>query len=46
MVEAELNVSNEELFRKMHLMRDGKLKRSAVLLFYHDPGIVQVVSFC
>ncbi len=45
MFEAELNVSNEELLQKLHLMKDGKLKRSAVLLFYHDPGAVQVGSF-
>ena len=43
--EAELNVSNEELLQKLHLIKDGKLKRSAVLLFYHDPGAVQVGSF-
>lgn len=41
MTPEELNISNEELLRKLHLMRDGKLKRSAVLLFYHDPSIIQ-----
>ncbi|MBQ3282192.1 MAG: putative DNA binding domain-containing protein [Eubacterium sp.] len=41
----ELNVSNEELLTKLHLMSDGKLKRSAVLLFYHDPSILQNGSF-
>lgn len=45
MTEAELNLPNEELLHKLHLMKDGKLKRSAVLLFYHDPGVVQVGSF-
>lgn len=45
MTEAELNVSNRELLQKLHLMVDGKLKRSAVLLFYHDPGIIQNGSF-
>lgn len=45
MTDAELNVPNEELLQKLHLMKDGKLKRSAVLLFYHDPGVVQVGSF-
>ena len=45
MTEAELNVSNEELLQKLHLMKNGSLKRSAVLLFYHDPGVVQVGSF-
>lgn len=45
MTEAELNVSNEELLQKLHLMNDGKLKRSAVLLFYRDPSIVQNGSF-
>ena len=41
----ELKVSNEELLQKLHLMVNGKLKRSAVLLFYHDPGVVQNGSF-
>jgi len=41
MTEAELNVSNEELLKKLHLIVDGKLKRSAVLLFYRDPEIIQ-----
>lgn len=45
MTEAELNVSNEELLQKLHLITDGKLKRSAVLLFYNDPNIVQNGSF-
>ncbi len=45
MTEAELNVSNKELLQKLHLMTGGKLKRSAVLLFYSDPGIVQNGSF-
>ncbi len=41
MTREELDISNEELLNKLHLMIDGKLKRSAVLLFYHDPAIVQ-----
>ncbi len=41
MTETELNVSNEELLQKLHLMVDGRLKRSAVLLFYRDPEIIQ-----
>lgn len=45
MSETELNVSNEELLKKLHLMVDGKLKRSAVLLFYRDPEIIQNGSF-
>jgi len=45
MTEAELNVSNKELLQKLHLMTDGRLKRSAVLLFYSDPGVVQNGSF-
>lgn len=45
MTEAELNVSNKELLQKLHLMTDGKLKRSAVLLFYRDPSVVQNGSF-
>ncbi len=45
MTEAELNISNEELLQKLHLIKDGKLKRSAVLLFYNDPSVVQNGSF-
>ncbi len=41
MTEKDLNISNRELLEKLHLMIDGKLKRSAVLLFYHDPAVVQ-----
>ena len=44
MTAEELNISNEELLEKLHLMSGGKLKRSAVLLFHHDPSIVQVGS--
>lgn len=45
MTEAELNISNEELLSKLKLLSNGKLKRSAVLLFYGDPSTVQVGSF-
>ena len=45
MKEAELSVSNAELLSKLHMMTDGKLKRSAVLLFYGDPQIVQNGSY-
>ena len=45
MTETELNISNSELLQKLHLIKDGKLKRSAVLLFYSDPSIVQNGSF-
>ena len=45
MTEAELNISNEELLSKLKLLSNDKLKRSAVLLFYGDPSIVQVGSF-
>lgn len=41
MTEKDLNISNRELLEKLHLITDGKLKRSAVLLFYHDPAVVQ-----
>lgn len=41
MTDEELDIPNAELLDKLHLMVDGKLKRSAVLLFYHDPAIVQ-----
>lgn len=45
MSQEDLNVSNEELLKKLHLMDNGKLKRAAVLLFYHDPSIVQNGSY-
>lgn len=45
MTQKELDIPNDELLSKLGLMKDGKLKRSAVLLFYHDPGIVQVGSY-
>ena len=45
MTEFELNVSNEELLRKLHLISDNKLKRSAILLFYKDPSVIQNGSF-
>ena len=45
MTEAELNISNEELLSKLKLLSNGKLKRSAVLLFYGDLSIVQVGSY-
>ena len=45
MTREELDISNEELLNKLHLIKDGKLKRSAVLLFYSDPQIVQVGSY-
>ena len=45
MTEAELNISNEEPLSKLKLLSNGKLKRSAVLLFYGDPGIVQNGSY-
>ncbi|MBQ7525415.1 MAG: putative DNA binding domain-containing protein [Abditibacteriota bacterium] len=44
MTSDELYISNEELLKKLHLMKDGKLKRAAVLLFYDDPAVVQVGS--
>lgn len=41
MTEDELNISNEELLQKLHLIENGKLKKAAVLLFYRDPSVVQ-----
>lgn len=41
MTAEELDIPNGELLSKLHLVKDGKLKRSAVLLFHDDPGIVQ-----
>ena len=45
MTQEDLDISNEELLNKLHLMADGKLKRSAVLLFHSDPSRVQVGSY-
>ena len=45
MKDTELNVSNAELLSKLHLISNGKLKRSAVLLFYSDPQIIQNGSY-
>lgn len=45
MTQEDLDISNEELLKKLHLMADGKLKRSAVLLFHSDPSRVQVGSY-
>lgn len=41
----ELDISNAELLSKLHLLSDGKLKRSAVLLFYDDPAVIQTGSY-
>ena len=41
----DLDISNEELLEKFHLMSDGKLKRSAVMLFYGDPSVIQNGSY-
>ncbi|MBQ3682062.1 MAG: hypothetical protein II922_03170 [Succinimonas sp.] len=41
MTEEQLNISNAELLSKLHLMSHGKLKKSAILLFHRDPGIIQ-----
>lgn len=41
MTQAELDIPNAELLSKLHLIRNGKLKRSAVLLFYNNPSAVQ-----
>ena len=45
MVQEDLDLSNADLLSKLHLMSNGKLKRSAVLLFYHDPSVVQNGSY-
>ena len=45
MRQEDLDISNEDLLKKLHLMVDGKLKRSAVLLFYSDPSRVQNGSY-
>ena len=41
----DLSISNEELLEKLHLTTNGKLKRSAILLFYNDPSILQNGSY-
>ena len=45
MTAEELDIPRAELLSKLHLMKYGKLKRSAVLLFYDDPQIVQNGSY-
>lgn len=45
MTKAELDITNEELLSKLHLLSDGKLKRSAVLLFYGEPSRIQNGSY-
>lgn len=45
MTQEELDISNAELLSKLHLVSNGKLKRSAVLLFYHDPSAIQNGSY-
>ena len=45
MTKEDLDVPKEELLSKLHLLADGKLKRSAVLLFYSDPSRIQSGSF-
>lgn len=45
MTREDLEIPNEELLKKLHLMSGGKLKRSAVLLFYNDPSIIQNGSY-
>lgn len=45
MTEEELDISNEELLGKLRLMSNGKLKRSAVLLFHSDPQVAQNGSY-
>ena len=41
----DLNVSTEELLEKLHLSENGKLKRSAVLLFTNKCEMVQTGSY-
>ena len=41
MTAEQLNISNAELLSKLHLVSHGKLKKSAILLFHRDPGIIQ-----
>lgn len=41
MTKSELDISNAELLSKLRLISNGKLKRAAVMLFYHDPSVVQ-----
>ena len=43
--EENLNVSDEELLTKLGLMIKGKLTRTAILLFHHDPDSVFDGSF-
>lgn len=45
MTQEELDISNEELLSKLHLLKNGKLKRSAILLFYANPSAIQNGSY-
>ena len=45
MRQEDLDIPNEDLLKKLHLMEGEKLKRSAVLLFYSDPSRVQNGSY-
>jgi len=45
MTREELDIPNEELLQKLHLISNGKLTRAAVLLFYEDPSILQEGSY-
>ena len=44
MTEDDLNVSNGQLLDRLNLITNGKLKRAAVLLFYHNPE--KIVTGC
>ena len=44
MEKENLDISNEELLDHLDLLADGKLKRAAVMLFYHRPG--RIVTGC
>lgn len=44
MEKADLEISDEELLDHLDLFADGKLKRAAVMLFYHKPG--RIITGC
>ncbi|MCD7717532.1 MAG: putative DNA binding domain-containing protein [Lachnospiraceae bacterium] len=44
MTKEDLDIPNEELLDHLDLLTDGKLKRAAVMLFYHKPG--KIITGC
>ena len=45
MTKEDLDLSNAELLEHLDLLAEGKLKRAAVMLFYHRPGRIVTGSY-